>query len=103
MSAIGMADDAQKRKQYDDWRNVAFVEAKAREAASRRKDLWEAMNKFVIQCGAWVVSVPNAKTLRIKTRRDSNLASKLAELGYSPRQCGVNARFISGSFAPRCH
>jgi hypothetical protein len=93
-----MADKAPKEKQYDDWRNIAFVEAKAREAAQRRSALWQSLAKWVADQGAWVVSLPNARTLRIETRRDSHLASKLAELGYVPRMCNVSTRLTPNGF-----
>lgn len=85
---------------FDYWRNIAFVEARAREAARRRSELWEAINKFVSQSGAWVVSLPNHSRLRIEMRRDSNLATKLTDLGYAPRHCGANTRLTSKGILP---
>lgn len=95
-----MADSPQKKKQFDDWRNQAFAERANREAARRRTELWQALNKWITQNGGWVVSLPSNPRLRIETRRDSNLASKLVQLSYAPRLCGVNTRLTSSGIIP---
>ena len=76
-----MADSPAEKKKTDStyWRNVAFVEARAREVARRRSDLWQALAKFIHTNGASVVSLPNAPRMRIEMRQDSNLVNKLKE------------------------
>jgi hypothetical protein len=96
-----MAESPDKKKiNFTDWRNQAFVERADRVALERRNELWQALNKWVIQQGAWVVSLPNVPRIRIEARRGSNLTIKLKQLGYEPRHCGVNTRVASSGFLP---
>lgn len=97
-----MADSPAERKKtdFDYWRNQAWAEARAREAAQRRKSLLEALAKFVHASGGWVTSVPGAKSVRIEILKDSVLPTKLTQLGYVPRQVGVNSRITSTGFVP---
>jgi hypothetical protein len=92
-----MADNPAKKKQFDDWQNQAFSARLERAALERRKELWQALAKFIHANGAFVVSLPNVPRIRIETRRGSSLVSKLAELGYSPRHCGVGTRLTAGN------
>ena len=97
-----MADDTPKRKEYDsaNWEVVAHENARAREAAQRRKNLLEALSKYISANGGWVTSVPGAKYIRVEILKNSALPTKLAEIGYVPRLCSTGIRIIDGSFKP---
>ena len=96
-----MADNPPERKKnFDDWRNIAFAGAKAREAAQRRKTLLAALGKFIHANGGWVTSVPGAKYVRADIRKDSALPVKLVDLGYDLRHCGVSTQIANGNFLP---
>ena len=95
-----MADNPQKTKQFDDWRNQAFAERANREAARRRTELWHALSKFIHSQGAWLISTPGAKYLRIEILKNSPLPARLLEVGYSVRAAGSTTRIALGNFAP---
>lgn len=96
-----MADEP-KRKEYDsaNWQTVALENARAREAARQRSQLFETLNAYVHQQGGWVVSPPGAKHIRVEIPKDLNLPAKLAELGYTPRLCSAGTRITGGNFVP---
>jgi hypothetical protein len=96
-----MADEP-KRKEYNsaNWQTVALENARAREAARQRSQLFEALNKFISAQGGWVVSPPGAKHIRVEIPKESSLPVKLADLGYHLRQCGVSTRIANGNFLP---
>jgi len=62
------------------------------------RELWNALNRFVIENGGSVVSVPGT-VLRIECPKDSALPVKLSEFGYDVRQCGRTSR-IGGDKNP---
>lgn len=90
-----MADNPTNKKKN-------FVEYLKVEASliERRKNLWDALKRFIESQGAWLTSVPGAKSLRIECRQGSALPSKLVGLGYSPRLCSTGMRIVSGGFTP---
>jgi hypothetical protein len=52
------------------------------EITAQRRDLWTALNQYVIERGAAIVSVQYANPVRLEIPVDSPLADKLRELGY---------------------
>src|SRR5262249_24365047 len=71
-----------------------------RRASERRKELWAGINSYVRSQGCWVVSQPGLRDMRIQIPKNSALPTKLVELGYSPRACGVGLRAEGGKFLP---
>jgi hypothetical protein len=88
-----MADSPPKTKpNYEAW-------VKAQSAAiERRKNLFEALHKFISQQGGWLVSPPGAREIRIEIPKKSDLPTKLTH--YNPRHCGVSTRIVSSGFVP---
>jgi hypothetical protein len=68
-------------------------------AKKRVRELWNALNKFVIENGGSVTSVPGT-VLRIECPKDSALPVKLGEFGYDVRQCGRTSRVTGNSKDP---
>jgi hypothetical protein len=54
----------------------------------RRAQLWNALNRFIIESGAGVTSVPGVSPLRIEISKTSNLPTQLMDAGYTVHQCG---------------
>lgn len=90
-----MADKTTKRQQSFD----AYLKEKSAEV-ERRKNLFDALNTFVSRQGGWVASVPGAKYVRIECRKNSDLPSRLQDLGYAPRHYSIGTRIIGGAFVP---
>src|SRR5262249_18477866 len=70
------------------------------QAIERRKELWNALSKFIHDQGCWVVSRPHVKDVRIQMPKNSSLPVKLRELGYDPQSIGVGVRAQTGKFLP---
>jgi hypothetical protein len=68
-------------------------------AKKRVRELWSALNKFVIAHGGCVTSVPGT-VLRIECPKDSALPVKLSEFGYDVRQCGRISRVVGDPRSP---
>ena len=66
--------------------------------SEQQKQLWHALHDYCRDHGAWIVSVPEHRELRIECRKDSALPVKLAQLGYSPRCCETRMRAEAGKF-----
>ena len=64
----------------------------------RRKELWEGLSKYIHDNGAYLVSSPGEKRLRIEIPQGSALPVKLRELGYLPRHLNTGTRLQSGSW-----
>jgi hypothetical protein len=64
------------------------------EAAEQRRnaEAWASLNLFVSQCGAWVVSPPSARGIRIEAPPSSDVASRLCRLGFNVREQGCSTR-----------
>lgn len=87
-----MADNpTDKKKNY-----VEYLKAEASQI-ELRKNLFEALSKYIHGHGGWVISSPGRKDLRVEIPRGSSLPAKLADLGYSPRHCGTGTRLTSGN------
>lgn len=84
-------------KTVRDWINRPYGEFSA-EFEKRRK-LWEALCAYIHGQGAWLISAPGAKYLRIECKQGSALPAKLMELSYSPRHCGTGTRLTPGNTA----
>jgi hypothetical protein len=94
-----MADDAAKRKQISDWINKPYSAYQAH--AEKQKRLFAAFNEFVSKHdGAFVVSAPGSKVIRIECPPGSSLPIRLAELGYKLQFCGTGTRTTSSGFVP---
>ena len=94
---IAMADKPPRaiktRKQIDDWLKSQHQTDRARsEQIERRQKLWTALADFIRESGAWLVSPPGAKYLRIECLPGSILPAKLTEFGYSVQHCGTTTR-----------
>jgi hypothetical protein len=64
------------RKRFDE-------QMKARQAAiAGQRELWSAINLFVARNGAWLISAPGERPLRIEVPLYSELPDKLHDLGY---------------------
>ena len=57
-------------------------------AKERRNQLWSALNRFIIESGAAVTSVPGISPLRVEISKTSNLPTQLMDAGYAVHQCG---------------
>jgi hypothetical protein len=94
-----VAEREAKTKPIRDYVNRPPAAPTSNEIQQKRRKLWDAINEFVRQHGAWVTSVPYKPAIRIECLGDSSLPSELIRLGYSPRQCGVGTRIIVGRTA----
>jgi len=54
----------------------------AAKISQQRRGLWDALNDFLRQNGAAIVSVKYANPVRIEMAPDSELPARLRELGY---------------------
>ncbi len=61
-------------------------------AVEKRRELFEAFNKFVSEQGGWIVSSPGAKRIRIETPENSSLPIRLAEQGIRLHYVGTGTR-----------
>jgi hypothetical protein len=86
-----MADNPMNKKTN----YVEYLKVEASQS-ERRTKLWDALHRFIQGHGAWLISAPGAKFLRIECKQGSALPAKLMELGYSPRHCGTGTRLNSG-------
>lgn len=97
-----MADDSSARKKYKakyfDPLNAQRTESATNKVSAQRRELWHALNAFIISHGGAVTSVPEGRVLRVEIPKDSTLPIKLAELGYDPLQCGATTRITSKGF-----
>jgi hypothetical protein len=84
-----MPDDAPSRKAVNDWINRPFAAYSAHVEKQRR--LFAAFNDFVSEHGAWVVSPPGDKRIRIECPANSGLPIRLCELGYKLSFVGAGA------------
>ena len=73
---------------------------RANEAEQRRRDLSEALVRFVHASGAWVTSIPGKRLMTIEVVKNSSLPTKLTELGYRPILAGSTMRTVSSGFLP---
>ena len=89
-----------KPKPISGWRNRPYSESAEAATARRRTELWDALNAFVHQSGGWVVSVPNMNRVRIEVANGSSLRTKLSDLGYTPRHCGISTRNVGSEIIP---
>jgi hypothetical protein len=85
-----------KPKTISDWINRPRSERL--DPLKARTELSEALTQYVQQNGGWVTSVPGAKNMRIEMPQNSSLPTKLLELGYDPRHCGIGTRIEAGKF-----
>jgi hypothetical protein len=91
-----MADDAPKPKTRAKVEPSKWAAAKpqADPVIERRNRLWNAINEFVRESGAWIVSPPGSIDLRIEIPERSVLPSRLIELGYQPLHVGSGTRLM---------
>ena len=68
--------------------------------SKRRMQLWHAIEEFCRERGAWVVSVPGHRMIRIECRKDSALPVQLTEFGYTVRHAGSHIRLDAGKMLP---
>jgi hypothetical protein len=67
----------------------------------RQRRLWDALNDFIRSQGAWLVSAPHEKWLRVECECGSPLPVKLSQMGYSDvRAAGVSTRVTSNGLIP---
>jgi hypothetical protein len=98
-----MADAPTVRKKYAPAKYSDRLNPQASETpkiSEKRKQLWQALCSYCQENGAWVIGVPGHREFIIHCRKDSVLPSKLAELGYEPRQCGATTRIAAGTWLP---
>ncbi len=63
------------------WANQPRREGEAA-ISQRQRDLWDALNQYVTERGAAIVSVKYANPVRLEISLDSPLADKLRDLGH---------------------
>jgi hypothetical protein len=63
-----------------------------RNIGEERRRLWDALNQFIHQQGAAVVSMPNRWPVRVEVTRESSLPVKFQELGYIALHVGQTMR-----------
>jgi hypothetical protein len=69
-------------------------------SAPQRQALTKAINEFVTEAGAWIVSPIGSKTMRVECPMGSTLPQQFRDLGYTVSDRGVTTRIIpSGQFA----
>ena len=97
-----MADDPGRTKYKPEYSDKLNPERSVRPApiSERQKQLWHALHTYCQDHGAWVVSIPDDRELRIECRKGSLLPSKLKTLGCDPQQCGFRTRIEAGHFLP---
>jgi hypothetical protein len=72
----------------------------AKVVSEKQKRLWNALEEFCRQQGAWVVSIPHHRNLRIEIVKDSKLPAELTRLGYAPCHVNSHIRIVGGKFLP---
>ncbi len=72
----------------------------ASKLSERRCNLWNAINRYVHEQGASVVSIPYWSPVRIEVGRGSDLPAKLIEFGYHPHHAGAVTRVTARGFVP---
>ena len=102
---------AESSTRYADWAKqwraftqkkefVTWAADRASKATQSRKELLEALTKYVHANGGHVTSLPGAKSIRVEAAKDSALPTKLAALGWNPIQCGASTRVTNGGIEP---
>ena len=79
-------------KRNSKWVQKPDTASEAAKIDAQRRDLWNAINQFVIESGGAIVSVQYANPVRLEIPLDSPLADKLRELGYDPIYCEQTTR-----------
>src|SRR5262249_43192019 len=83
------------------WANKPRTES-LDQTTEKFRDLWDALNQFVIERGAQITSVKYANPLTLEIPLDSPLPDKLKELGYDLIYCERTTR-IGGTATPAYH
>jgi hypothetical protein len=60
--------------------------------SERQRNLWIALNEFVMERGGQITSVLYANPVRLEVPPESELPAKLRELGYDPVYCEQTTR-----------
>ena len=67
-------------------------------AKDKRLKHWNVLHQFIHEHGGAVVSPPGHKRMRVEVPPDSNLATKLADGGYSVHHHADESRIRLGKF-----
>ena len=70
------------------------------EATRKRRELFDALARFIHANHEWLVSGPHEQVLRVETRPDDDLIDRLAERGLNPRLIGSATKVVGGKFIP---
>lgn len=75
-----------------DWQERERGYAEVQSAARQRRDRWDNLSESIHRYGAWVVSLPGARRMRVEAAENSDLPEKLRALGYDIIYCGAGVR-----------
>jgi hypothetical protein len=58
------------------------------------REMWERMNKFIMQEGGWIVSLPDTRNIRFECPPDSQLPELLRQAGHRVIDYGTHERLM---------
>jgi hypothetical protein len=69
-------------------------------AKQRRAELWNALNRYIMESGGAVTSPAGTSPLRVEVSKTSNLATQLSNAGYQCHQAGRIMRVVGDPKSP---
>ena len=79
-------------------RNEAAAERSEPKVSEARWKLWNAVHAYVRHHGGKVTSIPGHREVRIEIQKDSDLPTKLVDLGYQPHHYAAETRIEANQF-----
>jgi hypothetical protein len=67
---------------------------KSKGPSREQRALWQRLNKYIMQEGAWIVSQPEISPIRFEAPLDSNLPALLREAGHRVIDYGTHERLM---------
>ncbi len=76
---------------------------KAKEEATRkRRELFDALARFIRNNHGWATSAPGHSSLRLEAKPDSDLPDLLIDRGFTLQPLGTDSRNEAGVITPVC-
>ena len=89
---IRQGSDTKVRRNFEEQLKLNAV------AARKRRELFDGLSRFARMNGAWLISSPNEKWLRLEARPDSELPDKLHDAGFNLHEISTDERIEGGKF-----
>jgi hypothetical protein len=60
----------------------------------KQREMWDRVNKYIMQEGGWIVSLPDTKTIRFESPIGSELPELLRQAGHRVFDYGTHERLM---------